>query len=83
MPTLQPSSSVCYKLKLPDLPPELRNKDLDETVKRRYSLDCRTGAATEICRSSILVHGGLTIPLNISHITTSEIQNKLILYFAR
>ncbi|CAD1782203.1 similar to Saccharomyces cerevisiae YGL197W MDS3 Putative component of the TOR regulatory pathway [Maudiozyma barnettii] len=83
MPTLQPSSSVCYKLKLPDLPPELRNKDLDETVKRRYSLDCRTGAATEICRSSILVHGGLTIPLNISHITTSEIQNKLILYFAK
>ncbi|SMN19064.1 similar to Saccharomyces cerevisiae YGL197W MDS3 Putative component of the TOR regulatory pathway [Maudiozyma saulgeensis] len=83
MPTLQPSTSTCYKLKLPDLPPELRNKNIDETVKRRYTLDCRTGAATEICRSSILVHGGLTIPLNISHITISEIQNKLILYFAK
>lgn len=83
MPTLQPSTSVCHKLKLPELPIEFRNKDVDETVKRRYSLDNRTGAATEICRSSILVHGGLTIPLNISHITTREIQNELILYFAK
>ncbi|KAG0672502.1 hypothetical protein C6P45_001966 [Maudiozyma exigua] len=74
MPTLQPSTSVCHKLKLPELPIELRNKDIDETVKRRYSLDNRTGAATEICRSSILVHGGLTIPLNISRANFKNLQ---------
>lgn len=83
MPTLQPSPSLCYKLKLPELPLEFRAKNVDDTVKRRYTLDCRTGAASETCRSSILVHGGLTMPLNLNHTTISEIQNELILYFAK
>lgn len=83
MRTLLPSSGVCHKLKLPELPSDLNNKNIDDTTKRRYTLDCRTGAATEVCRSSILVHGGLTIPLNLPIITKSEVQNELIMYFAK
>lgn len=46
-------------------------------------MDCRTGAAVELTRSDIFVHGGLTIPLNLTQVNSVQIQKELILYFAK
>ncbi|CCD23225.1 uncharacterized protein NDAI_0B01905 [Naumovozyma dairenensis CBS 421] len=80
MPLLQPNSTECYRLELPELPP---NVNLDEATKNRLSLNARTGAAVTLARSSIYVHGGLTIPLNISEINSATLQKELILYFSK
>ncbi|AQZ18820.1 PMD1 (YER132C) and MDS3 (YGL197W) [Zygosaccharomyces parabailii] len=81
MPLLQPSLCACYPLKLPPLPPSLA--DADEPVKRKWMLESRTGAAVELTRSDIFVHGGLTIPLNLTQINSLQIQKELMLYFAK
>ncbi|QLQ79606.1 hypothetical protein HG537_0C02530 [Torulaspora globosa] len=83
MHLLQPSSCSCYNLKLPTPPATINSEPLDASMKRRYSLDCRTGAAVEHTRSNIFVHGGLTIPLNLTHVNSVQIQKELILYFAK
>lgn len=82
MALLQPSSCSCFQLKLPRLEPS-PNGTLDESTRRKLTLDCRTGAAVEIARSNIFVHGGLTIPLNLSHVNSVAIQKELILYFSK
>lgn len=82
MSLLQPSSCTCYPLQLP-LPPPLSSSEADSPTRRRYTLDCRTGAAVELTRSNIFVHGGLTIPLNLTHVNSVQIQKELILYFAK
>lgn len=81
MPLLQPSLCSCYPLKLPPLPSSL--VDADEPVKRKSMLESRTGAAVELTRSDIFVHGGLTIPLNLTQINSLQIQKELMLYFAK
>lgn len=81
MPLLQPSSCSCYALKLPALPSSFL--DADEPIKRKLMLDCRTGAAVELTRSDMFVHGGLTIPLNLTQINSLQIQKELMLYFAK
>lgn len=78
---LQPSSSTCYDLKLPALPAYA--KTLDEAKKRNLTLDCRTGAAVNLSRSNIFTHGGLTIPLNIKYVNSINVQQELIIYFAK
>ncbi|CCF56516.1 hypothetical protein KAFR_0B02180 [Kazachstania africana CBS 2517] len=85
MPLEQPSSSICYKLKLPDLPADLTNNKAtkDELKIKRLSLDYRTGAALQLSRSSIFAHGGLIIPLNLTSINSTDIQREVILYFAK
>lgn len=83
MHLLQPSSCSCYNLKLPTPPATINSEPLDASLKRRYTLDCRTGAAVELTRSNIFVHGGLTIPLNLTHVNSVQIQKELILYFAK
>ncbi|QLL32731.1 hypothetical protein HG536_0D02530 [Torulaspora globosa] len=83
MHLLQPSSCSCYNLKLPTPPAAINSEPLDASMKRRYTLDCRTGAAVELTRSNIFVHGGLTIPLNLTHVNSVQIQKELILYFAK
>lgn len=82
MPLLQPSSCTCYPLKLP-LPPPLSSSEPESPTRRRYTLDCRTGAAVELTRSNVFVHGGLTIPLNLTQVNSVQIQKELILYFAK
>lgn len=82
MPSLLPSSSTCYALKLPQLD-DHSAATLDETAKRKLTLECRTGAAVVLARSSVFVHGGLTVPLNFSSISSSQLQQELILHFAR
>ncbi|CCH61586.1 hypothetical protein TBLA_0F00420 [Henningerozyma blattae CBS 6284] len=81
MHILQPSSCNCYTLDLPSLPENSVN--LDESVKRKLKLDCRTGAAVELSRSDIFVHGGLTIPLNLNEINLAQVQKEIIMYFAK
>ena len=83
MPFLQPSTSTCYKLRPPEPPPYIQSKKGNDPIRLRYTLNCRTGASIEITRSSVLVHGGLTIPLNLSRVKISEIQRELILYFSK
>lgn len=83
MHLLQPSSCSCYNLKLPSLPSATSAGALDAPTRRRYTLDCRTGAAVQLTRSNIFVHGGLTIPLNLTHVNSVQIQKELILYFAK
>lgn len=80
MQLLRPSSSVCFKLKLPQ--PD-NHSPLNETEQRLTTLTYRTGSAIKCFRSSIFVHGGLVIPLNLSNITTQCIQEELMLYFAK
>ncbi|CAL9736734.1 negative regulator of sporulation Pmd1p [Monosporozyma servazzii] len=80
MQLLRPSSSVCFKLKLPQQDPD---SSLNETEKRLTTLTYRTGSAIKCFRSTIFVHGGLVIPLNLSNITTQCIQEELMLYFAK
>ncbi|CAR29892.1 hypothetical protein ZYGR_0AD05820 [Zygosaccharomyces rouxii] len=81
MPLLQPCLCSCYSLKLPSLPANLL--EADEPVKRKMTLESRTGAAVGITRSDIFVHGGLTIPLNLTKINSLQIQKELVLYFAK
>lgn len=82
MTDLQPTYTTCYQLTPPTLP-KGSEKNLDEAARKRLSLDCRTGAAISIARSSIFVHGGLTIPLNLSKVNSVSLQKELILYFAK
>ncbi|CCE62747.1 hypothetical protein TPHA_0D01060 [Tetrapisispora phaffii CBS 4417] len=77
----QPSSTVCYDLKLPNLPANF--KTLDEAKKRSLTLDCRTGAAISIARSNIFVHGGLVLPLNLTEVSLVNVQQEIIMYFAK
>lgn len=81
MPLLQPCLCSCYSLKLPSLPTNLL--DADEPVKRKMTLESRTGAAVELTRSDIFVHGGLTIPLNLSKLNSLQIQKELVMYFSK
>ncbi|GAV56281.1 hypothetical protein ZYGR_0BB00580 [Zygosaccharomyces rouxii] len=81
MPLLQPCLCSCYSLKLPSLPANLL--DADEPVKRKMTLESRTGAAVELTRSDVFVHGGLTIPLNLSKISSLQIQKELVMYFSK
>ncbi|CDO95887.1 unnamed protein product [Kluyveromyces dobzhanskii CBS 2104] len=82
MPFLLPSNCSCYNLHLPQLDPQLA-ATMDECTIRRSTLDVRTGAATVLARSGIFVHGGLTIPLNLHEITSTNLQQELIMHFAR
>ncbi|QHS72921.1 Pmd1p [Saccharomyces paradoxus] len=79
MNVLQPPSSVCYPLNLPIVP----NPNLDEATRKKLTLECRTGAAVELARSGVFVHGGLTLPLNLSIINSLQLQKELILYFGK
>ncbi|CCK69960.1 Pmd1p KNAG_0D02100 [Huiozyma naganishii CBS 8797] len=97
MALLRPSSSTCYKLRLPELPAgeqilkynddstrdDKKNNIQDTIAKRRLLLECRTGAAVDLSRSEIFVHGGLIIPLNLNTIDSATIQKEIILYFAK
>lgn len=83
MHLLQPTACTCYQLKLPTAPTATASGPLDSCSRRRYTLDCRTGAAVELTRSDIFVHGGLTIPLNLSQVNSVQIQKELILYFTK
>lgn len=84
MSLLQPFTCTCYQLKLPQpSPPVNKSDELDEYAMRKVTLDCRTGAAVVLTRSNIFVHGGLTIPLNLEKVTSAEIQNQVVLYFAK
>lgn len=83
MQLLQPTSCSCFQLKLPSPPAATASGPLDACSRRRYTLDCRTGAAVELTRSGIFVHGGLTIPLNLAQVNSVQIQKELILYFAK
>lgn len=76
---LQPSSSVCYPLNLPIAP----GPNLDEATRKKLTLECRTGAAVELARSGVFVHGGLTLPLNLPVINSLQLQKELILYFGK
>ena len=81
MQLLRPSSSVCYKLKLPQ---PIEDDHTDNTDNKRLTtLNCRTGSAIKCFRSTVFVHGGLVVPLNLSEITTQSIQEELMLYFAK
>lgn len=82
MPLLQPSSCSGFELELPKLTSSSLNL-LDEPSKRKVTLDCRSGAAVTLVRSNIFVHGGLTIPLNLSHVSCINIQKELIIYFSK
>lgn len=82
MPFLLPSNCSCYNLHLPHLD-AAKAATLDECSIKRLSLDVRTGAATVLARSGIFVHGGLTIPLNLNQITSTNLQQELIMHFAR
>ncbi|CAI4060549.1 hypothetical protein SKDZ_05G1940 [Saccharomyces kudriavzevii ZP591] len=79
MTVLQPPSSACYPLNLPIVP----NPNLDEATGKKLTLECRTGAAIELARSGVYVHGGLTLPLNLSTINSLQLQKELILYFGK
>lgn len=79
MTVLQPPSSVCYPLNLPIVP----NPNLDEATRKKLTLECRTGAAVELARSGVFVHGGLTLPLNLTIINSLQLQKELILYFGK
>ncbi|CAI1960615.1 hypothetical protein SEUBUCD646_0E02180 [Saccharomyces eubayanus] len=79
MIVLQPSSSVCYPLNLPIAP----GPHLDEATRKKLTLECRTGAAVELARSGVFVHGGLTLPLNLTVINSLQLQKELILYFGK
>lgn len=81
MPLLQPCLCSCCSLKLPSLPAYLA--DADECTKRKMTLESRTGAAVELTRSDIFVHGGLTIPLNLSKLSSLQIQRELMMYFSK
>lgn len=70
---LQPSSSVCYPLNLPIAP----GPNLDEATRKKLTLECRTGAAVELARSGVFVHGGLTLPLNLPVINSLQLQKEL------
>lgn len=83
MQLLRPSSSVCYKLKLPQVDTITSNTSINDVDKRLLTLNYRTGAATHLSRSNVFVHGGIIIPLNLSDITTKSIQEELMLYFAK
>ena len=83
MQLLRPSSSVCYKLKLPQVDTITSNTLISDVDKRLLTLDYRTGAAIQLFKSNIFVHGGIIIPLNLSDITTKSIQEELMLYFAK
>ncbi|KAL3239928.1 Pmd1p [Nakaseomyces bracarensis] len=57
--------------------------EMDEVTKKRITLDVRTGSASILTRSNIYVNGGLTIPLNLTEINSSQLQKELMLYFAK
>ncbi|AET38078.1 uncharacterized protein Ecym_2343 [Eremothecium cymbalariae DBVPG len=82
MPLLLPSSSACYPLHLPKLD-SVQSHELCELDRKKMTLGCRTGAAITLARSSIYVHGGLTVPLNLAEVNSMQVQQELILYFAR
>ncbi|AGO13311.1 AaceriAFR168Wp [[Ashbya] aceris (nom. inval.)] len=82
MPLLLPSAGSCFPLRLPKLDAG-QLQDLDERAQKRLLLECRTGAAVALGRSSLFVYGGLTIPLNLAKVTLVQIQQELILHFAR
>ncbi|CCF57282.1 hypothetical protein KAFR_0C02890 [Kazachstania africana CBS 2517] len=82
MPLLQPTTSCCYHLKLPKLPVELKESK-NEAQNLKFQLKCRTGAAQTLKRSNIFVHGGLTIPLNLTTIDSLQLQKALMMYFAK
>lgn len=83
MQLLRPSSSVCYKLKLPQVDTITSNSLVSDVDKRLLTLNYRTGAAIHLFRSNVFVHGGIIIPLNLSDISTKSIQEELMLYFAK
>ncbi|AEY97852.1 FAFR168Wp [Eremothecium gossypii FDAG1] len=82
MPLILPSAGNCFPLRLPKLDAG-QLQDLDERAQKRLLLECRTGAAVALGRSSLFVYGGLTIPLNLPEVTLVQIQQELILHFAR
>lgn len=82
MHLLQPSQCQCYDLQLPSLSIS-EETQLDETSKLKFKLDCRTGAAVELSRSDVFVHGGLTIPLELVEISLASVQKEIIMYFAK
>lgn len=57
--------------------------EMDEVTKKRITLDVRTGSASILTRSNIYVNGGLTIPLNLTEINSTQLQKELMLYFAK
>lgn len=83
MPLLQPSSCTCYHLKPPQLPNSSEYASLDQYTKKKISLECRTGAAVDLSRSNIFVHGGLTVPLNLETINILQLQKELLIYFSK
>ncbi|AMD19873.1 HCL278Wp [Eremothecium sinecaudum] len=79
---LLPASTTCRTLRLPTLD-SAQTVEFSPLEQKKLMLDCRTGAATAIGRSSIYVHGGLTIGLNLSEINSMHVQQELMMYFAR
>ncbi|SMN18498.1 similar to Saccharomyces cerevisiae YGL197W MDS3 Putative component of the TOR regulatory pathway [Maudiozyma saulgeensis] len=83
MSMLQPSSCTGYQLKLPQIPQSAEYALLDQYTRKKLSLEHRTGAAVELSRANLFVHGGLTVPLNIENITILQLQKELIIYFSK
>jgi len=83
MSMLQPSSCTGYQLKLPQIPQLAEYALLDQYTRKKLSLEHRTGAAVELSRANLFVHGGLTVPLNIENITVLQLQKELIIYFSK
>lgn len=85
MTILQPTDSKCYPLKLPIVPILSKNgiDKLDDSTRAKLGLKYRTGAAVTLTRSNIYVHGGLTLPINLTQVNSFELQKELILYFSK
>lgn len=66
MAPLLPSECSAYSLTLPE--------DVDDD---RLNLKVRTGAALTYTRSSLVVHGGLTVGLSLSRVVIPEIRKEL------
>lgn len=80
MAPLLPSSCTCYTLQLPVLNNQFHSTD--ELSNKRLTLNHRIGAASILTRSTIFIHGGLTILLNITDISLSTLQRALTFYFS-
>ncbi|KAJ9572469.1 Galactose oxidase, central domain [Nakaseomyces glabratus] len=90
-PYSHPRSNSSSSLNSADVrsPTKVSKKDkeddvyLDEALRKRLTLDVRTGSTTLLTRSNIYVNGGLTIPLNLTEVNSTQLQKELMLYFAK
>lgn len=70
MAPLLPSESVSYVLKFPN-----------DSQDQRLNLNTRTGAGSTYTNSTIIIHGGLTIGLELHEISIKEFHHALQQYF--